>query len=196
MFPPVVIMSAAAASSPNTLLHVIIRSTCMHDINQAKQFDLWASTPEGNDELKEFFLRRNTTVILYFTLFQSDKFCGVAKMAMAPFIRSDLKEYQRPVWQQSGWGKGLMRLKWLFAHDENYEKELEGVTVKDRAIIPEARAKLVLAKFVRSNNLSVRDFRANPLLERVRIYSSAKRAVDITTFFKTAEEPPAKRPKT
>lgn len=191
-------MSAAAASSPYAFLHVIIHSTCMHDIDQAKEFGFWASTESGNIKLKEYFTRANTTVILYFTKFGSGKFSGIAKMVTVPLIRRDLKEYETPKWQEEGkWGKELLELKWIFeTQEESYVKELEGVNVLDCAIIPEDKAKLVLAKFVRSSNVSARDFSANPLLEGIRVYSGAKRGVDMTSFFRTAEEPSTKRPKT
>ncbi len=167
--------SASRQQQAPTFLSLVIHSTCKHDIDQAKAKNMWASTRGGGDKLDAYFRRGgdSTVILLYFTVYATGRFYGVARMVSRPIFRCDLSKEQKPVWEEDIWDSRLCELEWLFADDPgvDYYPEVHSVYIRDINVIPDSEAKAMLAKLLRLGEHTARDYADRPLLNQARVYA-------------------------
>lgn len=136
----------AVSENLGKVVNVYVHSTGLYDIKVAMDKCIWASTAAGNLELQELYMQPDTTVLLYFTKFESGKFYGIAKMTSLPVY-----QVEKGTWEvDHKWAPHVFTLYWVVENLDGYDfsEDLPGAYVLDIHVIPEEGAKKVMRKML------------------------------------------------
>ena len=93
----------------------VIKSFMEEDVHKAMKYQVWSSTPEGNNRLNNSYLKsieKKIPVFLFFSVNGSRQFVGVAKMTSEVNFSDKCGH-----WVQDGKWLGKFKLEWLFIKD-------------------------------------------------------------------------------
>lgn len=110
------------------------------DVHKSIKFEIWASTPKGNDRLDKAFRERASKgpIYLFFSVNASGHFCGMAQM-LTPVDYNTSSN----VWAQDGKWKGTFKVRWIFIKDIP-NNQLRHIRLREYLEISRALADLLL----------------------------------------------------
>ena len=151
----------------------VIKSYSEEDIHKSIKYNIWSSTPRGNQTLNNAFIKckeKNGSVYLFFSSNKSGRFAGVAKM------KSEVNENKRfPLWTKDNLWTGIFEVEWLFIKDVPFYKFndikimlKEGIT--DTVVLSRDHQEVPFNEGIQMMNIISNYNNTNSLLEHFEYY--------------------------
>ncbi len=89
----------------------VIRSKNYEDVHKSIKYGVWTSSKYNNKRFADAITQKKTIYFL-FTVMNSNKFVGIAKVVEGPFMNAEF-----PYWGEIGKWIGVIRVEWLCIRD-------------------------------------------------------------------------------